>query len=285
MSRSLGSLSRPVVIAALATLVGVLLAPAAAAPPRIVSMNVCADQLLIPLADPEQILGLSRYSRDAWQSFAADDARRYPMLSGGAEDVLVLRPDIVVAGLFDKRSTRELLKEKGLRLAEFSVPRNLDEVKAQIRQMGDLVGHPERADAQIARLDDAVARARQAVVRKAYRVLLLARRGWVTGTDSLLSSLLAETGLVNAAGDLGIGFGGFAPLETIVNLKPDLIVVSDASDRAEDDGRAFLLHPALERFYPPSRRIVIPDRLTVCGGVMLADALDRLVSELKRVEQ
>ena len=285
MSRSLGSLSRPVAIAALATLVGVLLAPAAAASPRIVSMNVCADQLLIPLADPEQILGLSRYSRDAWQSFAADDARRYPILSGGAEDVLVLRPDIVVAGLFDKRSTRELLKEKGLRLAEFSVPRNLDEVKAQIRQMGDLVGHPERADAQIARLDDAVARARQAVVRKAYRVLLLARRGWVTGTDSLLSSLLAETGLVNAAGDLGIGFGGFAPLETIVNLKPDLIVVSDASDRAEDDGRAFLLHPALERFYPPSRRIVIPDRLTVCGGVMLADALDRLVSELKRVEQ
>jgi iron complex transport system substrate-binding protein len=285
MSRSLGSLSRPIAIAALATLVGVLLAPAAAAPPRIVSMNVCADQLLIPLADPEQILGLSRYSRDAWQSFAADDARRYPILSGGAEDVLVLRPDIVVAGLFDKRSTRELLKAKGLRLVEFSVPRNLDEVKAQIRQMGDLVGHPERADAQIARLDDAVARARQAVVRKAYRVLLLARRGWVTGTDSLLSSLLAETGLVNAAGDLGIGFGGFAPLETIVNLKPDLIIVSDASDRAEDDGRAFLLHPALERFYPPSRRIVIPDRLTVCGGVMLADALDRLVSELKRVEQ
>ena len=285
MSRSLGSLSRPVAIAALATLVGVLLAPAAAAPPRIVSMNVCADQLLIPLADPEQILGLSRYSRDAWQSFAADDARRYPILSGGAEDVLVLRPDIVVAGLFDKRSTRELLKAKGLRLAEFSVPRNLDEVKAQIRQMGDLVGHPERADAQIARLDDAVARARQAVTRRAYRVLLLARRGWVTGTDSLLSSLLAETGLVNAAGDLGIGFGGFAPLETIINLKPDLIVVSDASDRAEDDGRAFLLHPALERFYPPSRRIVIPDRLTVCGGVMLADALDRLVSELKRVEQ
>jgi iron complex transport system substrate-binding protein len=284
MSRSLGSLSRPVVIAALATLVGVLLAPAAAAPPRIVSMNVCADQLLIPLAEPEQILGLSRYSRDAWQSFAADDARRYPILSGGAEDVLVLRPDIVVAGLFDKRSTRELLKAKGLRLAEFSVPRNLDEVKAQIRQMGDLVGHPERADAQIARLDDAVARARQAVTRRAYRVLLLARRGWVTGTDSLLSSLLAETGLFNAAGDLGFGFGGFASLETIVNLKPDLIVVSDASDRAEDDGRAFLLHPALERFYPPSRRIVIPERLTVCGGVMLADALDRLVSELKRVE-
>ena len=107
----------------------------------------------------------------------------------------------------------------------------------------------------------------------------------MTGSDSLLSSLLAETGLFNAAGELGIGFGGFASLEAIVNLKPDLIVVSEAGDRAEDDGRAFLLHPALERFYPPSRRIVIPDRLTVCGGVMLADALDQLVKELKRVER
>src|ERR1700688_5215054 len=118
--------------------------------PRIASMNVCTDQLLIPLADPQQILGLSRFSRDAWQSFVADDARRYPILSGGAEDILVLAPDIVVASLFDKRSTRELLKEKGFRLAEFSVPRSLDEVKAQIRRMGEIVQQEGRAEAEIA---------------------------------------------------------------------------------------------------------------------------------------
>ncbi|MGB9118629.1 ABC transporter substrate-binding protein [Bradyrhizobium sp.] len=280
----LGDISR-FSIAALAVLAALSPDPATAAGPRIASMNVCTDQLLITLADPEQILGLSRYARERFESFAADDARRFPTLSGGAEDILVLRPDIVVASLFDKRSTRELLQEKGLHLVEFAVPRNLDEVKAQMREMGEVVGHPDRASAEITRLDDAIARARQAVAAKHYRVLPLSRRGWVTGSDSLLGSLLAETGLFNAAGDLGITFGGFASLEAIVNLKPDLIVVSEAGDRAEDDGRAFLLHPALERFYPPSRRIIIPDRLTVCGGVMLADALDVLVSELKRVEQ
>ncbi len=47
------------------------------------------------------------------------DVARYPRLSGGAEDVMVLKPDIVVANLYDKRSTRELLKANGLRLAEF----------------------------------------------------------------------------------------------------------------------------------------------------------------------
>jgi iron complex transport system substrate-binding protein len=253
--------------------------------PRVASMNVCTDQLLLTLADPGQILGLSRYSRDRFQSWAADDARRYRVLSGGAEDILVLRPDVVIASLFDKRSTRELMKEKGLHLAEFGVPRSLDEVKEQIREMGAIVQHSDRAAAEITRLDAAIARARQAVAHRRYRVLPLSRRGWVSGSDSLLSSLLTETGLFNAAGELGVAFGGFASLEAIVNLKPDFIVVSDAGDTAEDDGRAFLLHPALERFYPPSKRIVIPDRLTVCGGVMLADALDVLIAELERVER
>jgi iron complex transport system substrate-binding protein len=277
-------LFRPVVVAALA-IFGSTWCAQATGLPRIASMNACTDQLLITLADPAQILGLSRYARDAWQSFAANEARRYPILSGGAEDILVLQPDVVVASLFDKRSTRELLKAHGLHLIEFAVPRNLDEVKAQIRQMGEIVQHQGRAAAEIARLDAAIARARQTVADKHYRVLPLSRRGWVSGRDSLLSSLLAETGLFNAAGDLGVEMGGFASLEAIVNLKPDFIVVSEAGDRAEDDGKAFLLHPALERFYPPTRRIVIPDRLTVCGGVMLADALDLLVEELKRVER
>ncbi len=284
MSGRLGFLFRSVAVAALAVFGGVSLAPAlAAALPHIASMNVCTDQLLIPLADPEQILGLSRYSRDRFESWAADDAHRYRILSGGAEDILVLRPDVVVASLFDKRSTRELLKQKGLRLAEFAVPRNLEAVKAQIREMGEIVQHPDRAAAEIARLDAAIARARRVVVEKHYSVLPLSRRGWVAGIDSLVSSLLTESGLNNAAGDLGLGTGGFASLETVVNAKPDFLLVPDAGDRAEDDGHAFLLHPALERFYPPTKRIVIPDRLTVCGGVMLAEALDVLVAELKRV--
>ena len=257
----------------------------AAGPPRIVSMNVCSDQLLLSLADPAQIIGLSRFARDTWQSWAAGDARRYPVLSGGAEDVLVAKPDIVVASLFDKRSTRELLKANGLHLAEFTVPRTLIEVKDQLRAMGDIVQHPDRASAEIARLDAAIGRAREAGMNRHYRVLPLSRRGWVSGSDSLVNSLLAETGLLNPAADLGIASGGFASLEAIVNLRPDFILVSEAGDRAEDDGRAFLLHPALERFYPPEKRIVIPERLTVCGGVMLADALDLLTKELQRVAQ
>lgn len=256
----------------------------ATAAPRIISMNICTDQLLLAIADPAQIMGLSRFSRGALQ-WLDDKTHQFPILSGGAEDVLMLKPDVVAASDFDKRATRELLKANGQNLVEFPIPRTLADVREQIRQMGGLAGHPERAAAEIARLDAAIAGARQAAAGKHFRMLPLSRRGWVPGRDSFVGAILAEAGLASAAGELGITFGGFVSMEEIIRLRPDFLVVSDASERAEDEGRAFLLHPALEHFYPRSKRIVIPERMTECGGVMLADALNALASELKRVAQ
>ncbi|NEV79508.1 ABC transporter substrate-binding protein [Rhodopseudomonas sp. BR0C11] len=257
----------------------------AAAAPKVVSINACTDQLLLTLADPEQIRGLSPYARDADRSFLAVQAARFPQLSGEAEDVLMLKPDFVIGGRYTKRATRELLKQMGQRIVEFDSVKTIDESKAQIRQMADLLGHPERADASIARIDAAVARAKQAASRTRLTVLPLARRGWVSGRDSLISTLLDTVGLRNAASGLGLQRGGFASLEAVVALRPDFLLISEDSDFAEDEGRAFVLHPALQRFYPPSKRITVPERLTVCGGPMLADALDRLTEELIRVER
>ena len=257
-------------------------APAAAQGPRIASINVCTDQILLKVADPDQILGLSPYSRDGVRSWAAADAARFPKLSGEAEDILVLKPDFVVAGRFTRRATRELLKEKGVRVEEFDTVRSLNDARAQMRRMGQLAGHPDRAQAEIAKLDAAGARTRALAAQKPLRVLALSRRGWVSGSEGLMTSLLTEVGLANAAAGLGIRNGGFASLEAIVNLKPDLLLLSDGGDGAEDQGKAFLLHPALQQLYPPEKRIVVPERLTVCGGPMLAEALDRLTAELAR---
>lgn len=275
-----------VLVGIVAAMVAATIAPARAAElPRIASINACTDQLLLALADPNQILGLGPYSRDATRSWSAATAHRYPRLSGEAEDVLVLEPDVVVAGSFTKRATRELLKEQGQKVVTFDVAHSLDEVKTQLREMGEVTQHPDRAETYIVRIDAALARTRQFIAKHRYRVLPVSRRGWVSGSRSLMSSLLAETGLTNVAGELGLKFGGFASLEAIIKLQPDFIVVSNDSEFAEDEGRAFLLHPALERFYPPSKRLVVPERLTVCGGPMVADALERIVSEITRAER
>ena len=170
----------------------------AAGLPRVASINVCTDQLLMTLADPAQIVGLSPYARDAVRSWAAAEARTYRRLSGEAEDLLMLKPDVVVAGLYMKRATRQLLKRQGMRVAEFDIARSIDDVKEQIRRMGDLVGHPDRAETQVARLDAAIVRAKQAVARKPYRVLALSRRGWVSGDGSITSALVSAQNVASS---------------------------------------------------------------------------------------
>src|SRR4029079_12353654 len=78
-------------------------ANAAAAPKRIVSFNLCADQLVVALADPEQIAGLSPYSADARLSVVAEQARAFPRLDWSAESTVALGPDLVLVGPNDRR--------------------------------------------------------------------------------------------------------------------------------------------------------------------------------------
>jgi len=267
-----------VIVAALA-----VVTPAAAQ--RIASINMCSDQLLLALADPEQIAGLGPYARDERLSWSAAEARRYPRLSGEAEDILALRPDIVLAGRYGKRATREMLRAQGIGVAEFDAPVSIDDVRREIRRVGDMTSHADRAEALIARIDVALARTRAAAHRSHKRVLPLSRRGWVAGRESLIGSLLTEAGLRNAAGELGLDWGGFAALETIVATHPDLVLVTDLQPPAEDQGQALLLHPALAALYPAERRLVVPEQLTMCGGPTLAIALEHLAAALERMSR
>ena len=97
-----------------------------------------------------------------------------------------------------------------------------------------------------------------------------------------MTSLLDSVGLRNAGAAFG-RFGRQVDLETIVALKPDLLLLSGNVSAAEDQGSALLRHPALERLYPPERRLVIRDQMTVCGGPEIAGALDALAAEVARL--
>ncbi|MBN9064460.1 MAG: iron ABC transporter [Rhizobiales bacterium 65-9] len=255
-------------------------AQGASAPKRIASINLCTDQQLLALAAPSQIAALSPYAHDQLRSWLAERAARYPTLSGYAEDALVLSPDLVVAGSFTRRQTRDLLRAQGVRVEEFDVANSIEETKQQMTRFGALVGREDEAARQNAAIDAAVARARAAASRRPTRVLPIQRRGWVSGRKSLMTSLLETVGLRNAAAGAGVDFGRLMSLEAIVMMQPDLLLVSRADNVAEDQGSAMLLHPAIAARYPRDRLIVLPESLTVCGGPMLVEALDRLAEQI-----
>jgi iron complex transport system substrate-binding protein len=270
------------VLAAL-TLLGAPLAQAQSAAPTYASLNMCTDQLLLDLADRSRIVGLSPFARDAVRAWPEMPLGDIPILSGTAEEVMLLRPSLVLAGRFAKRMTRDFIQARGIPLIELDFVRSLAQVRAQIAQVGALVGGEDKARARIAELDAAIARLRAAGTRHGLRILPLARRGWASGPDSLVSDILTTAGLGNAAADAGLRAGGFLSLEAVVKLRPDAVLVARADDRAEDQGRAMLLHPAIQSLFPPERRIVLPESLTVCGGPMLIAAMDQLAAQLERL--
>lgn len=267
----------------------VVMAPLAAAadetPHRIASINLCADELLLTLADPGQIAGLSVYATDPAMAFTADEARSFRHDLSEAEQVVELNPDLVLAGRFTKRATREMLTRLGYRVELLDAANSIDESIAQIRRIAALVGHPERGETLVAAIAAARARAvsKSAAVHDTPTVAVYQRRGYVTGGDTLTGELLSIAGFRNVGGELAGQRGGFVPLERIVADPPDFIVVASLDRPAEDQGTALLAHPALAALYPPERRIAVPERLTVCGGPSLPDALDRLAAEAKRV--
>lgn len=254
---------------------------AALAKPRAVSINVCTDQLLIDLADPEQILGVSAYARDSTLSWVAARAHRFTAVMA-AEEIVSLGPDIVLAGVFNKIATRQVLAASGLRVEAFDLANDFSGVMDAITRVGALLQQEERAAARIATLRAALQRLRQAALTQGLRILPLQRRGWVSGSATLTSALLAEAGLVNIAGELGLAAGGQVGIERLIALGPDLILGSREEAFGEDQGSALLLHPALRARVPAERWLYIPGRMTVCGGPGLIEAIEVLIAQLAR---
>lgn len=254
----------------------------AEAPRRVVSFNLCADQLVLALADPEQIGGLSPYAADPGLSVMADMAKPFRRLDWQAEATLALQPDLVIVGPNDRSVTRRMLTQQGLRVVEAGLVSDLDDAKRQIREFAALLGHPERGEKLIAELDAARARLAAVRLRDARTALVVERGGYMQGPQSLVAALLAEAGLTAPAG-APAGYGGFIPLEKFLILKPDIVFVKDPPRAAQDQGALYIMHPALASLYPPERRIGLPTRYTMCGGPALVAAFDYFADALSRL--
>ncbi len=255
---------------------------AADAPKRVLSFNLCADQLVVALADPEQIAGLSPYAADPSLSVVAEKARDFRKVDWQAESTILLQPDLVLVGPNDRSVTRRMLSSQGLRFEETSFVSDLDSARTQIRDMAALLGHPERGEKLIADLEQARQRLASVARKGGQTALVVERGGYTQGPASLAATLLAEAGL-KSPDDAPAGYGGFIPLEKLLVLKPDLIFLKDPPQAATDQGALFLVHPALRDLYPPERRVALPTRYTMCGGPALVAAFDYMADEMARL--
>lgn len=254
-----------------------------ARPAKVVSINACTDQLLFALADRDQIAALSIYAADLALSTQAQAVREsgVRLIQGNAEEVLRLKPDLVLAGSFTRRATREWLAQEDIRVETFPAADSVEATKDAIIRMAALLGHPGRGADMVAEIDAALAELQSGGAR--ISVLQVQRRAFTSGTETLLGDLVNRSGLVNAAGQLGVKSVNRTSLEAIVKLRPDVLIVSSEAPLAVDQGSALLLHPAIASRYPASRRIVMPENLLVCGGPSLPQAIRHFARQVRGV--
>jgi len=256
---------------------GASAAAAAPRPPaRIVSLNLCADQYLLALADPAQIVALTRFARDPNMSAAANAARTIPVSRGSAEDVLMLRPDLVISSPFRRQTVAAVLAGRNVATLDLPPADSYTAIVTQVRQVAAAIGHPDRGETLIRRMDTALARLPRAP-GGGRTAAYYQRRGFLTGTGTLVDELMQRLGLANLATRLGKPALSQLSLEQMALARPDYLVVESATDHVTDQGTEMLHHPILDGI----PRLRIPEAWTVCGGPAYVLAAQSLAAQLR----
>lgn len=262
-----------------------LATPAAAAPPqRIVSLNLCADELVLRLADRDHVASVTWLARDPRGSNVAALATDVPVNRGLAEEIVALKPDLVIVGAFTTRTTTALLRRFGIPILELGAPDTLEGAYAQIRQVAERLGVPERGEAMVREMQAAFARL-PPVPEHRPTALVLRPNGFTAGRGTLADEVLARAGLDNLAARLTPDRMGQLTLEEIVRAQPDLLVINAAREGPPSLADELLHHPALAKLLTGEREVALPTRLWACAGPELAEAAQRLAAARERMPQ
>jgi iron complex transport system substrate-binding protein len=257
--------------------------PGAAAPPAdlptVASTDLCADLLLLQLADPDQIVSVSTAATDPELSPFVAQARRYPTNRGSVEELLVLRPEIaLVYQGWNGRGHSDLLGGRGVQVVPLPYPSGWDDTLQTVRDTTALLGRGAFGAALIERTE----RRMQALADRTppLRVLYLRPNGGTAGEGTYVDDLLRRLGLRNLAADSGLRGWGRFPLERLLMTPPDLFLLGYFDQAQPHSKSAFARHPLFRQMLERIPVIAVPAGNWGCGGIELVSVAEDIVAQI-----
>ena len=251
-------------------------------PRRIVSLNLCVDQILFKLVDRSRIAGMFHLSADGQYSTIADVIGDIPLIRGGAEEVMQLGADLVFAGPFTTKATVALLMRLGHRVVIVPVATSFEAIAANVELIAKSVGEPGRGRDQtlafgkrLAALKARVGQARVGEVRPLAAVIYT--NNFTASPGSLAAEVVAAAGYRNLGTRFGTTVMSRLGVEDIIFHRPDILIKGHSSKDYRTVLGDNLRHPVLERVFEGQRLIEIPEQLWLCGSMSTLDALERLI--------
>lgn len=268
-------------LVAVAAMLGVVLGAVpllagSAKPQRIVSLNLCVDQLLVQLVPRGRIAALTDRIDNPALSPMAGRGRGIPQIAGHAEEVIAFKPDLILASTFSARTTVGLLRRLGYRVETLPVATTFEEVRANVRRFADLVGEPEAGARMIADFDRRLAAIE--VPAKPATAALYWARGSTSGGGTLIDLTVRKAGFRNLSAEEGFGIAGKLPLETLLVRRPDAIIMANTVGDPPSLATEILKHPALARVLTRTPGTTIDGRRWVCGTPGIMATLERLAA-------
>lgn len=243
---------------------------------RIVSLDYCADQYVLKLVGRDRILALSP---DATRDFSymRAAAKGMPKVAPRAEDVLVLKPDLVVRSYGGGADAGAFFARAGVPVLQLGYAEDLAGVRRVLLETAEKLG--ERANGErIARDMDTriamLARANVARAAPAAPTLLYATPGGVTsGPGSLIHELIELAGYRNFQQQPG---WQPLPLERLAYEKPDRVAMAWFGRRDYNPDQWSAARHPLMRTASPHPVIGLEGAWTACGGWFVLDAAEAM---------
>lgn len=250
---------------------------AAAKPQRIVTTNVCADQLALVLADHAHIISVSRLATQPEISNYAEAAKGFPVNNARAEEIVQLRPDLILGDIYTGKAANNLAKTIGVPLHFIDMGSSLADVRKIIRDTAKVLGEEARGQTLIAQMDARIAKA-QTQRGAPITALVYEPNGVTSGTGTLTNDILQAAGLINLAPKLTSSAYGTVPLERVVSAAPELLILDDSYADSSSRAQNILRHPAFLSLKGRTQIYRIPSRLWLCPGPWVAEAVERLAA-------
>ncbi len=201
---------------------------------RIVSQTVGTDELLLALAEPEQIAALSHLARDGDYSAVADQAKAYPQLeSGDSETILKYQPTLVLGADFSRAELLRQVENAGVRVMRFTRYESLEDAYANLRLLARELGPSAEIKAEriIESCEQRVARLQERLTgHEPVRVIAPSTYGVIGGAGTTFQDLCDHAGAENLAATLGGLVGHVAPpIEQMLNWPIEKVVLASKS--------------------------------------------------------
>lgn len=251
--------------------------PAINTPARIVSLDYCADQYVLKLVERDYIAALSPDAGKAF-SYLKDEARGIPTVQSRTEDIVALRPDLIVRSYGGGANAPAFFAQLGIPVLNIGWAADMDGIKSVTMDMARGLGAVDsgaviKGQALVTQIDARLSALPDASGKTA---LYVTPSGVTSGTGSLVNEILHTAGYQNF--ETRAGWHSL-PLERLTREQPDITAAAFFDTKSQNkDMWSAARHPIAKTAMAKTDSVMLDGAWLSCGAWYALDAVEALAA-------